>query len=176
MTQLYKQLSCPAEKFEELVEKAVLTEYRLNSTNKSNVNWMEEVDRHGYGALARKFSNSDRCDGAKDPRQTFINTKAQTLEEKVTLCSYCGSPDQLWDVCEERRNTPWCEKCGQLGHDISMCRTFVNTHLTGNTRQQCLKQHVPETVRYQDVVVPEGMALVKIIGVGTEVSKRINAT
>ena len=34
-------LSCPAEKFEELVEKAVLTECILNFTNKSNVNWME---------------------------------------------------------------------------------------------------------------------------------------
>ena len=43
-----------------------------------------------------------------------------------------------------------------------MCRTFVNTHLTGNTRQQCLKQPVPKSVRYQDVVVPEVMALVKI--------------
>ena len=103
---------------------------------------MEEVDRLGYGALARKFSNSYLCDGTKN----FTNTKAKTLEDNVTLCSYCGNPDHLWDVCEKRRITPWC--------DISMCRTFINTHLTGNTRQQCLKQHKPETVSYQDVVVP----------------------
>ena len=66
---------------------------------------------------------------------------------KVTLCCYCGSADHLWDICEETRNTPWCEKCGKRGHDISMCTTFLNT---------C------KPVWFQVVILPEGMALVKI--------------
>ena len=45
---------------------------------------------------------------------------------------------------------------------VAMNFMFVNTHLTGSTRQRCLKQHVPETATYQDVVVAELMTLVKI--------------
>ena len=135
----------PAENIEKLVEKAVITEWRLNSTIKANVSGVEEVDRHGYGPLARKFRNTDLCNGAKGAIQAFTNAKPKAVTEKVTLCSYC--PVHLWDVCEERRNTPWCEKCGQRGHDISMYRTFVNTYLTGNTRQKCLKLLVLSAIR-----------------------------
>ena len=114
-------------------------EYRLNSTNKSNVSWIEEVDRHVLVTVRyQELKIGQEFEEGTDTRgQTFNNwggnggqqtNQRYIISRNVEQCKWCNRPGHTMSNCYVK---PKFEDESNVMEQAQVASVFVN-----NAREQ----------------------------------------